>query len=259
MSIAGKIALVTGGAQGIGYSISERLAQEGASVIIADLNEERAANSAEKIRSQDRNCQSISMDVSDSSDITEKINEIQKDKGSIQILINNAGVYKSTPLDDPNSTANWQLCLDVMLTGSYLVAKAVAPAMKSLNWGRIVNLGSLMSHNAFGEDTAYCAAKTGMLGLTRSLSAELARHNVTVNTVCPGNILTEMLRATGKAIEKRDGLEPDSWLKNRGEAIPMGRLGYPEDIAKAVYFFCSENADYITGQTLHVNGGQYYL
>ena len=258
MRLEGKTALVTGGARGIGLAISKRLSEDGASVVIADLDEQLAAGSLEQILKSDRVGVACKMDVSNQDSIDHSLETIQTQLGDIDILVNNAGVYKSTPLEDANAIFNWKLCLDVMLTGSYMVAKSVAPMMIKKGWGRIVNLGSLMSHNAFGEDTAYCAAKSGMLGLTRSLSAELARHNIAVNTICPGNILTDMLRNTARAIEKRDGLPDDSWLDAQGKRIPMGRLGTPEDIANAVSFFCSHDADYITGQTLHINGGQYY-
>ena len=259
MSIKGKYALVTGGAQGIGLAIAEGLLKDGAHVAIADLNEDKASQAAEELKGSGPNVTSMALDVANEDSIHHCVSKLNGDFGPITVLVNNAGIYKSTPLDDQNSTATWRLSLDVMLTGSYLMSKAVMPEMIKAQWGRIVNLGSLMSFLAFGEDTAYCAAKTGMLGLTRSLAAELAKHNICVNTVCPGNILTDMLRETAAAIEKRDGLEPDSWLTGQASNIPLGRLGDPEDIAKAVSFFCGENADYITGQTLHINGGQYYL
>ena len=258
MTLNGKIALVTGGARGIGYAISEKLLNDGAKVVIADIDAELAESSREVLSTIGPATMAMAMNVADEKSVKDGIQQIANELGPIQILINNAGVYKSTPLHLDNAFSNWQLCLDVMLNGSFLVAKEVAPLMINEGWGRIINLGSLMSHNAFGEDAAYCAAKTGMLGLTRSLSADLARHNICVNTICPGNILTAMLRNTAKAIEKRDGLEPDSWLRDQGQRIPMRRLGQPEDIANVVSFFCSNLADYVTGQTLHVNGGQYY-
>ncbi len=258
MSVRRKTALVTGGAQGIGLAICERLAGGGSAVVIADLNAEKAKEASEALTRSGSRTMAVKMDVSDEKSIQVAIDRIVSKFGTVDILVNNAGVYKSTPLVNESSTSNWKLCLDVMLTGSFMVARAVAPMMIDKGWGRIVNLGSLMSHNAFGEDAAYCAAKTGMLGLTRSLSADLARYNICVNTICPGNILTDMLRNTATAIESRDGLVPGSWLREQGARIPMGRLGQPEDVAKAVAFFCGDEAAYITGQTLHVNGGQYY-
>ena len=258
MSMNNRVALVTGGAQGIGFAICERLLADGARVAIADLNGEKAKDAAIQLEKNGSFLMAIQMDVSDDKSVHSAIEKLTKKWGKVDILVNNAGVYKSTPLDKESSLQNWNLCLDVMLTGSFKVSKAVAPHMIANRWGRIINLGSLMSHNAFGEDAAYCAAKTGMLGLTRSLSAELARHKICVNTLCPGNILTDMLRNTAKAIESRDGLEPDTWLRDQGARIPAGRLGTPQDIANAVSFFCSDDAEYITGQTLHINGGQYY-
>ena len=258
MSLEGKTALVTGGAQGIGYAIAHKLLTKGAQVVIADINEEKAREAGVALSSMGPDILTLGLDVANEVSINQGIQKVTSEMGSIAILINNAGIYRSTPLEGNDTLVNWKSCLDVMLTGSFMLARAVAPFMMKQKWGRIVNLGSLMSHNAFGEDAAYCAAKTGILGLTRSLSADLAKYNICINTVCPGNILTDMLRKTAVAVENRDGLETGSWLRDQGKRIPMGRLGSPEDIAKAVAFFCSEDADYITGQTLHVNGGQYY-
>lgn len=255
MSPQDKVALITGAAQGLGYAIAERLAQDGFSIGIADLNAEKAGEAAAKLGNDGAKTLAIEINVADSASVNEGVAKLEKDLGPANVLINNAGIYKSTPLMDGASMGAWRLSLEVMLTGSLLMARAVAPGMIAANWGRIVNLGSLVSQTAFGEDAGYATAKTGMLGLTRSLAAELAKYNICVNTVCPGNILTDLLRQTGKAIEKRENLEPGSWISGRANDIPLGRLGDPKDIAKAVSFFCSEDADYITGQSLHVNGG----
>jgi 3-oxoacyl-[acyl-carrier protein] reductase len=130
--------------------------------------------------------------------------------------------------------------------------------MKSARWGRIVNMSSMMSATAYGEDAAYCATKAGLLGLTRSLAAEFGPHNVCVNAVCPGNVATFMLERVAESVERRDGLEKGFFMRDRAQAIPLRRLGQPEDIANVVSFLCSTDADYVTGQTLHVNGGLYF-
>ena len=250
--------MVTGAAQGIGAAISARLAREGAALAVIDINSEKAEETAAVLRSSGARSLATVIDVTDRASVTEGVAGIAAELGPPAILVNNAGIYKSTPLLD-TSHESWELSLDVMLKGTLLMSQAVAPHMIRAGWGRIVNLGSMMGNVAYGEDLAYCTAKSGILGLSRSLSAELAKHNVCVNTICPGNILTPMLEQTARAIEQRDGLEADSWLQERGENIPLGRLGLPEDIGNVVSFFCSEDAAYITGQSLHVNGGLYQL
>lgn len=250
--------MVTGAAQGIGAAISARLARDGAALAVIDINPEKAEETAAVLRSSGARSLAKVIDVTDRSSVTEGVAGIAAELGPPAILVNNAGIYKSTPLLD-TSPEIWELSLDVMLKGTLLMSQAVAPHMIRAGWGRIVNLGSMMGNVAYGEDLAYCTAKSGILGLSRSLSAELAKHNVCVNTICPGNILTPMLEQTARAIEQRDGLEADSWLQERGGNIPLGRLGLPEDIGNVVSFFCSEDAAYITGQSLHVNGGLYQL
>ena len=254
--LKGKTALVTGAAQGIGAAISYRLAHDGAAIAVIDVNAEKAESIAAALQKNGARSLSAVIDVTDRSSVTEGVARVAAELGPPAILVNNAGIYKSTPLLD-TSPETWNLSLDVMLKGTLLMSQEAAPHMIRAGWGRIVNLGSMMGSVAYGEDLAYCTAKSGILGLSRSLAAELAKHNICVNTICPGNVLTPMLEQTARAIERRDGLEDGSWLRERGRDIPLGRLGRPEDIGNAVSFFCSEDADYITGQSLHVNGGLY--
>ena len=256
MSLQGKTALVTGAAQGIGAAISSRLARDGAAVAVVDINAEKAEEVAAALRAAGARSLSAAIDVTDRQSVAEGVDRVAKELGAPVILVNNAGVYKSTPLLD-TSPGSWDLSLDVMLKGVLVMAREAAPHMIRAGWGRIINLGSMMSSVAYGEDLAYCTAKSGVLGLTRSLAAELAKHNVCVNAICPGSILTSMLEQVGRAVERRDSLETGSWLQKRTDEIPLGRLGLPEDIGNAVSFFCSEDSSYITGQSLHVNGGIY--
>ena len=250
--------MITGGAQGIGAAISERLARDGAAVAVVDVDGAKAQHVSRKLQDAGARSMAVGINVADAASVADGVAGITAELGAITVLVNNAGVYKSTPLLDI-SRDFWDLSLDVMLTGALLMTREVAPYMIRVKWGRIINLGSMMGNVAYGEDVAYCTSKSGILGLTRSLAAELAEHNICVNTVCPGNVLTGMLEQTAEAIEHRDGLEPGSWMRDRAKSIPLGRLGKPEDIANAVSFFCSEDADYITGQSLHVNGGLYQL
>ncbi|MDE0156097.1 MAG: SDR family NAD(P)-dependent oxidoreductase [Gammaproteobacteria bacterium] len=258
MGLVGKTALITGGAQGIGAAISERLARDGAAVAVVDLDGAKAQQISRKLQDAGAGSMAVEINVADAASIADGVAGIVAELGTIAVLVNNAGVYKSTPLNEL-ARDSWDLSLDVMLTGSLLMTQEVTPYMIRAKWGRIINIGSMMGNVAYGEDVAYCTSKSGILGLTRSLAAELAKHNICVNTVCPGNVLTEMLEQTADAIELRDGLEPGSWIKDRAKDIPLGRLGKPDDIANVVSFFCSEDANYITGQSLHVNGGLYQL
>ncbi|MDR7448290.1 MAG: SDR family oxidoreductase, partial [Armatimonadota bacterium] len=141
------------------------------------------------------------------------------------------------------------------LTGPLLCARAVVPDMLARGQGTIVNMASISSKTAFGQDVAYVASKTGLLGLTRALAVELAPHRITVNAVCPGNIHTRMLEEVDAAVTARDGRAPGTFLRERPGQIPLGRLGTPEDVAGVVAFLCGPDGAYITGHAIHVDGG----
>lgn len=256
MSLENRVALITGAAQGLGKSIAERLANDGATVIVADLNLEKAEQTAAEIRHKGHDAIAIMMNVASEESINVAMEAIESEKGKVTILVNNAGILNSAPAQEM-PLESWQRHLDIMLSGSLLCARAVLTGMVDEHWGRIINMGSLMSFTSFGGDAAYCTTKAGMLGLTRSLAMEFGPHNICVNAICPGNILTEMLENVGRTAEKRDGLAPGEFLKQRAETIPLRRLGAPEDIANMVGFLCSEDASYVSGQSLHVNGALY--
>ena len=189
--------------------------------------------------------------------IAAAISATQRVLGPPTILINNAGLFPQVAALKM-SAAQWQSTLAVNLSGAMLVSLAVLPGMTAAKWGRIVNMSSMMAVTAFGEDAAYCSTKAGLLGLTRSLAAEFGPYNICVNAICPGNIESTLMEEVAASVERRDGLEPGTFLRDRARAIPLRRLGLPQDIANVVSFLCSENADYVTGQALHVNGGLYY-
>jgi 3-oxoacyl-[acyl-carrier protein] reductase len=257
LDLDGRVALVTGAARGIGHAIARELAMAGAAVAIADLDAGEAERAAEEIaRDAPGAVAGFNMDVGDRNSMNAALDHIRASLGPPDILVNNAGLYRSTPLLDYDERT-WQLMLDVMLSGPVRLARAAVPHMIDQSWGRIINMGSQVSAVSFGEDLAYSAAKAGIAGVTRSMAAELARHGICANTICPGNVLTDLMRETGAAIEKRDGLEPGQFLKERDASIPLGRLGDPVDVANLVVFLASERGGYITGQSIHVNGGLY--
>ena len=144
-----------------------------------------------------------------------------------------------------------------MLTGALYCVRAATPDMIVQGWGRIVNISSVMAFMAYGEDVGYCTAKAGVLGLTRSLAVEFGKHGINVNSICPGHIRTPMLEATARHVEQRDGTDPKQFYEELVGTIPTGRLGEVEDIAAMVSFLCSNDAEHVTGQFLHVNGGSY--
>lgn len=253
----GKVALITGGAQGIGLAIARHLSGKGAHSVIADINIDKARAAADTLRHDDLAASAVQMDVSSEDSIAEAMRLIVAEVRAPLIVVNNAGIAAESPaLDMPMTT--WHHNIAIMLTGPLLVARAAAPAMIKARWGRILNMGSMMSATAFGKDAGYCAAKAGILGLSRSLAADLAPHQVTVNTICPGNIMTELMAETARAIEARDGLAPGTFLADRPKSIPMGRMGTANDVARLAAFLASDEGDYITGQSIHVNGGLYY-
>lgn len=256
MSLSNKIALVTGAAQGIGESTARRLGQDGAAVVIADIDEQRAAAVAKDLSESGVQAMSVSLDVRDESSVTSALDHVHSELGPVSILVNNAGVLKATPLTEM-PMSDWYLNIETMLSGALICSRVVVPDMIEAGWGRIVNMSSMMAEMAYGDDHGYCSAKAGVLGLTRSLAMSYARHNICVNAICPGNVRTPMLDVVAKHVEARDGLAEGEFFKQRERAIPLGRIADPEDISNVVAFLCGSDSDYVTGQTLHVNGGFY--
>jgi 3-oxoacyl-[acyl-carrier protein] reductase len=244
MKLKGKVALITGSAQGIDRSIAESLAKEGADIVISDINIEAANATAKEIEKLGVKTISVKMNVADSASVTAGIEEIVRSFGRIDILINNAGITRDGLLIRMKDE-DWDAVLTVNLKSMFLCTRAVAPLMMKARWGRIVNISSIVGEMGNFGQANYSAAKAGALGLTMTTARELASRNITCNAVAPGFIDTAMTQKLSDDVKKK-----------LSEAIPMVRLGTPDDIAKAVVFLCAD-ADYITGQVLSVNGGMY--
>jgi len=244
MNFNGKIALVTGASRGIGRSIAEKLVAGGATVIGTATSD----NGAEAISAYlgDKG-KGLVLNVTDAASIDALLQQIRAEFGEIDILVNNAGVTRDNLLmrmkDD-----EWQDILDTNLTSVFRLSKAVLRAMMKKRMGRIITIGSVVGTMGNAGQANYAAAKAGLIGFSKSLAREVASRGITVNVVAPGFIETDMTRALNE--EQRSGILAE---------VPAARLGEPKEIANAVAFLASDEASYITGETLHVNGGMYMV
>jgi 3-oxoacyl-[acyl-carrier protein] reductase len=245
MSLTGKIAVVTGGAQGIGQAIATTLAQEGSDVVVADLDANRCEETVARVQQLGRKAMAVSVNVGDWDQVKGMIDRVLKDWERIDILVNNAGITRDGLLLRMKEE-DWQSVLQVNLTGTFFCVKAVLPTMSRQRSGRIVNIASIVGAIGNIGQANYAASKAAVIGLTKTVAREYASRNITVNAVAPGFIDTAMTQDLSA--------ETKEALLNQ---IPLKRLGQPSDIANAVSFLCSEKAGYVTGHVLHVNGGMH--
>jgi 3-oxoacyl-[acyl-carrier protein] reductase len=246
----GRVAVVTGAARGIGFGTATRFAEEGASVAILDLDEAGAAEAAAKLPLVDgAKAVGIGADVSDTESAEAAVERVVAELGGIHILVNNAGVTRDNLLFKMTDD-DWDLVMNVHLRGAFLMTRAAQRHFVAQKYGKIVNLSSVSALGNRGQAN-YSAAKMGVQGFTRTLGIELGRYGVNANAIAPGFIATEMTDATAARV----GVSVEDFRAAAAEANPVKRVGYPEDIAAAAAFLCSDEASYITGQTLYVDGG----
>ncbi|MDD5725659.1 MAG: 3-oxoacyl-[acyl-carrier-protein] reductase [Candidatus Omnitrophica bacterium] len=243
MRLKDKVALVTGGARGIGRAIGITFAGEGADIVVADVNLEAAQKTASEIEGMGRKAMSLVMDVTDFQAVEEGINKILDKMGKVDILVNNAGITKDNLLLRM-SPADWDAVLNVNLKGTFNCIKAVSRSMIKQRSGRIISIASIIGLMGNAGQANYAASKAGIIALTKTVAKELASRNINANAVAPGFIQTEM---TAKL--------PEDIKKKMQEAIPMGKLGTPEDVANICLFLASEESSYVTGQVITVDGG----
>ncbi len=244
--LEGKTALVTGSTRGIGFEIAAAFAAEGASVVVADLAQQNPAAAAAEIAAKTgASAIGVALDVSKEADCELAIAETVKAFGKIDILVNNAGITKDS-LVLRMKEADFDAVISVNLKGAFLMAKAASKPMLKARTGRIINISSVVGQSGQAGQSNYSASKAGLIGLTKSLAREFAPRQVLVNAVAPGFIRTRMT----------EGLKDEARAKV-SEMIPLGRIGEPEDVAKAVLFLACGDSSYITGQVLAVNGGLY--
>ncbi|MEE8395456.1 MAG: glucose 1-dehydrogenase [bacterium] len=243
MEFDGQVALVTGGGQGIGAETARMLAAGGAKVVLADWNEEAARGIAAEIEGKGGTAQAVLCDVSKKEDAEAAVALAVKDYGRVDILINNAGITRDSSLlkMEPHQ---WEQVIGINLTGIFFMSQAAGRAMRDQQYGRIVSASSTSAFGNFGQSN-YSATKAGVLGITRTMSIELARYGVTVNAIAPGFIETAMTDAI-----------PAEQRELAASKIPVGRIGVPADIARTYLFLASPQASFITGQLIIVDGGR---
>ena len=242
--------MVTGAAQGIGFGCATRFAEEGASVAIVDLDESAAADAAGRLPLQgDAKAIGVGADVSNTEAVEAAVARVVEELGGIHVLVNNAGITRDNLLFKMTDD-DWDLVMNVHLRGAFLMTRAAQRHFVEQKYGKILNLSSVSALGNRGQAN-YSAAKMGVQGLTRTLGIELGPFGINANAIAPGFIATEMTDATAARLK----MDVDTFRQMNAEANPVRRVGFPEDIAAAAAFLCSDEASYITGQTLYVDGG----
>lgn len=246
-TLNGKVAVVTGGAGGLGRGFAAALANEGAAVAVADRNAEGAEVTAVELRRAGAKAISMYVDVTDEAQVTQMVEQTLSELGGLQILVNNAGIDDTAPVVEM-PLSQWKRMIEHNLTSVFLCSKAALPTMIGQRWGRIINIGSQLGIKGTDSMAHYCAAKAGVHGFTRALAYEVASYNITVNAIAPGPIETDLLLAL-----------PEDWLARKKAEVPLGRFGKVEEITPVAVLLASEAGGYFTGSTINVSGGDVML
>ncbi|RDW18958.1 3-oxoacyl-ACP reductase FabG [Oceanobacillus chungangensis] len=238
-----KVAIITGAANGIGLEAASTFAKEGATVVIADFNEEKGLDSERELSAKGFTCKFIQVNVAERDSVNQLVDRTVREYGKIDILVNNAGITRDAMLSKM-TLLEFQQVIDVNLTGVFHCTQAVLPSMVAQGKGKIISTSSVSGVYGNVGQTNYAAAKAAIIGMTKTWAKELARKGINVNAVVPGFTETSMVQAV-----------PDKVIDKMKEQIPMQRLGRPEDIANAYLFLASDESDYVNGHALHVDGG----
>lgn len=244
-----RTAIVTGAARGIGAAVAKRLASDGMSVAVLDLDAASCAGVVDEITAAGGQALAVGANVADEAEVGAAVDRVAAELGAPTVLVNNAGIIRDNMLHKM-SVDDWDAVMGVHLRGAFLMSRAVQPYLREQNWGRIVNLSSTSALGNRGQAN-YSAAKAGMQGFTKTLAIELGRFNVTVNAIAPGFIETDMTAATAERI----GADFQDFINLMASQIPVGRVGQPEDIANTVAFLVGDGAGFISGQVIYVAGG----
>lgn len=249
-------AIVTGGSRGIGQAICERLAREGANVVIADLNENEMTETERLVEDQGKEVLSVETDVSDPESVRSTVKTVLEEFGSVDFLVNNAGIAGPTSPCEEIEQDDWDTTMEINLRGPFLMCREVLPSMKEQHYGRIVNIASVTGKKPLLNRTPYATAKMGLIGFTRTLAMEVGQDNVNVNAVCPGSVDGPRIKGV---FEQQAEATDRSYEEVRTEAeqqSPRRELVQRTDIADAVAYLCSDDATRITGQDINVSAGK---
>ena len=256
MRLKDRVAIVTGGGAGIGRSVCVNMVKEGAKVVVADINQETAQETADTLTKEGGDAMAFQMDVTQKSAVQTMAAEALKAYGKIDILVNNAGTDIKGAITELTERT-WDTLMDINLKGVFLCTQAVSHSMIERRYGRIVNISSMAGKTGEPLTSPYCATKFGVIGFTQSIALELGKHNITVNAVCPGPVDTDLIRQSVAQSAKIKGMAPEDFLQEFFiNPTPLGRIAQPVDIARAVIFLASDDAEFITGSTLNVSGGR---
>ena len=241
--------MVTGAGRGIGEATARRFAREGARVCLTDVGAEGVTTTARQLVEEGMDAFAVRVDVTSHSEVENAVSGVVNRYGRLDILVNNAGVTKDS-LIFKMTDEDWRTVMNVHLTGTFFCSRAAQKYMVENNYGRIINVSSTSALGNSGQAN-YAAAKAGIQGFTKTLAVELGRYSITANAVAPGFIETEMTRDTAARL----GMDFDDFVAQRVQSIPVGRSGWPEDVAAAILYFASEEASFVSGQVLYVAGG----
>jgi len=248
MSLQGRVALVTGGASGIGHSICVRLARAGADVAVLDLDRAGAQRAAKEVEQLGRRALAVAADVSDATSVADALAAVRRHLGAVHILVNDAGICEYVAFQQMRE-AQWDRMIAVHVKGAFHCARAALPDMQAASWGRIVNLSSVAGLNGGGPGLVhYATAKGAIIGFTKALAREVGPAGITVNAIAPGLIETPMIHAAGV---------PAAVIQQLADESPVRRVGVPDDIAAACAYLVSPEASFVTGQVISPNGGSY--
>lgn len=244
-----KVAVITGGARGIGAAIARRLAHSGHDIAVFDLDQDSCCETISAVKLAGRQAIAATVDVSDEQAVRRGVAQVVDALAPPTVLVNNAGLLRDRTFAKM-TIEDWDVVIDVNLRSAFLLSRELQPHMRAARWGRIVNLSSIAALGVFGEAN-YAAAKAGVQGLTKATAIELGRFGITVNAVAPGFVVTDMTRA----VATRVGISIEELTAEMMKTIHVGRPGTPDDIANAVAFFVDERSSFVTGQVLYVAGG----